>query len=204
MEKRRAQVQKPAVIYVADFDTRGGDWRITSRSKTPDEYKRLAQDTLANAIVKNLEAHVGPARRVGPARNVPKDGWLVTGRFTRVSEGNPAARIALGLGMGSSKLETETYVIDPSVSGAPFLKFATTGGSNAMPGAITSASATGVVLSSIDQAQRGLSDDSKRTARMITASIAETMVERGHMQDAPLKVKRPGQFQLLQPQQRTR
>lgn len=199
MQRRSEPVQKPSVFYVADFETRGGDWKITSRSKSQEQYKHDTAELLAEALTANLNAYLGPARRVGNARGVPADGWLVTGRFIRVSEGSPGLRLVVGLGAGGSKLETETVVIDGATRGE-FLRFATTGGSNAMPGMIMSSGPAGAVSNLVQQANRGARDDAKRTARMITASIAEYMVQRGWLANAPLKAKRPGQFQLLQPQ----
>ncbi len=190
----------PARFYVADFDTRGGQWNITSRSRSADQFRQETANALAEHLTANINAYLGPARRIGRSRSVPSDGWLITGRFIRVNEGNPAARMIVGLGAGGSKMETETVVIDGFSGGRPVLQFATTGGSNAMPGMIMSSGPTGAVSNLIQQANRGVRDDTKRTARMITASLAEYMVHRGWLEEARLKAKRPGQFQLLQPQ----
>jgi hypothetical protein len=199
--KRNAQPgAKPAQFYVANFDTRGGQWNVTSRSRTPEQFRAETSDALAEALVSNISAYLGPAHRVGNSRSVPRDGWLVTGRFIRVSEGNPAARVIVGLGAGASKMETETIVLDGTAGGRPILQFGTTGGSNAMPGMIISSGPAGAVSNAVQQANRGVRDDTKRTARMITASLAETMQQRGWLESARLKTKRPGQFQLLQPQ----
>ena len=191
---------EPARFYVADFETRGAQWKITSRSRTAEQFKRERADALAEELTKNINANLGPARRVGSSRVVPPDGWLITGRFIRVSEGNPAARIIVGLGAGGTKLETETVVLDGTAGGAPILQFGTTGGSNAMPGMIMSSGPTGAVSNAVQQMNKGLKDDTKRTARMITASLAEYMLQRGWIDRARIKPKRPGQFQLLQPQ----
>jgi hypothetical protein len=191
---------KPARFYVADFDTRGGQWNVTSRTRTPEQFRGETANALADALVANLSAYLGPAQRVGNSRGVPRDGWLITGRFIRVNEGNPAARIVVGLGAGGSKMETETIVLDGTAGGRKVLQFGTTGGSNAMPGMIISSGPGGVVTNALQQAGRGVRDDTKRTARMITASLAETMQQRGWIDNARLKTKRPGQFQILQPQ----
>lgn len=193
-------VRRPAQFYVANFDTRGGQWNITSRSRTPEQFKQETANALADALTANMNAYVGPTRRVGNTRAVPADGWLITGRFIRVSEGNPAARIIVGLGAGGSKMETETVVLDGASRGRPVLQFATTGGSNAMPGMIISSGPAGAVSNAVQQATRGVRDDTKRTARMITASVAEAMVQRGWLESARLKTKQPGKFQILQPQ----
>jgi hypothetical protein len=199
-QRRAEAAQRPAVIHVANFDTSSGDWKITSRSKTLPEFKADVSNLLAEALTAQLNAHVAPARRAPDARTAPPGGWLLTGRFTRVNEGALAARMLVGLGAGGSKMETETLVFDSATPGGPFLRFATTGGSNAMPGMLISSGPGGVVTNALQQANKGTRDDTKRTARMITASVAEYMAARGWSSNPSLKVKRPGSFQLLQPQ----
>lgn len=203
VEKRSARVSAPpAVIYVADYDTGGGNWKITSRSRSPEQYKAEVAEILAKELSSDAAAFLKiPVQRVGRSRAVPPNGWLVSGRFTRVSEGNPAGRIIIGLGVGSSKLETETMVIDGRVHG-PILQFATTGGSNAIPGLIFSSGPGSAVVTGVSQAMRGVSDDAKRTSRQITASLAEYELEKGWIKTSSLKVKKPGEYQLLQPMMR--
>jgi hypothetical protein len=203
VEKRAARVATPpAVIYVADFDTSGGDWKITSISRNHEQYKAEVASILAKELTADLHAFLKvPVQHVGRARVAPPNSWLVTGRFTRVSEGSPAGRIIVGLGVGGTKLETETTVIDGRVHG-PILHFATTGGSNATPGMILSSGPGSAVVTGVTQAMRGVSDDAKRTSRQITAELAEYEVEKGWMKTTDLKVKRPGEYQLLQPMMR--
>lgn len=200
VEKRAARVPgPPAVIYVADYDTSGGDWKITSISRKPEQYKDEVAGILAKELVLDLSAFLKvPVRRVGHSRAVPPNGWLVSGRFNRVSEGNPAERIIVGLGWGASKLETETDVTDGRVHGS-ILRFATTGGSNAIPGLLLSSGPGSAVVTAVSQAMKGVHDDAKRTSRQITAALAEYEVEKKWMKTTSLKVKRPGEYQLLQP-----
>ena len=191
---------RPAVIQVADYDTSGGNWKITSISRKPEQYKQEVAALLSKQLTGDLHAFIGvPVQAVGRAKTPPRNGWLVTGRITRLSEGNPAGRILIGLGVGSTKLETETTVLDGR-TGAPFLRFATTGGSNATPGMIFSSGPAGAAFTGVTQAMKGISDDTKRTSRMITASLVEYQEEKGWMKGSELKVKRPGEYQLIQPQ----
>ncbi|HEV7406094.1 MAG TPA: DUF4410 domain-containing protein [Chthoniobacteraceae bacterium] len=200
VEKRAARVPAPpAVIYVADYDTGGGSWNITSISRKPEQYKAEVAEILAKELTADATAFLKiPTQRVGRSKAVPPNGWLVSGKFTRVSEGSPAGRIIIGLGVGSTKLETETTVTDGRVHG-PILHFATTGGSNALPGMIFSSGPGSAVVTGVSQAMRGVSDDAKRTSRQITASLAEYELEKGWIKTSSLKVKKPGEYQLLQP-----
>jgi hypothetical protein len=203
VEKRAARVPgPPAVIHVADYETSGGNWKITSISRKPEQYKAEVADILAKELAADLSAFLKvPVQRVGRSKAVPPNGWLVTGRFTRVSEGNPAGRIIVGLGVGGTKLETDTTVLDGRVHG-PFLHFATTGGSNATPGVLLSSGPGSAVVTGVTAAMRGVSDDAKRTSRQVTAALAEYEVEKGWMKTTSLKVKKPGEYQLLQPMMR--
>ena len=190
---------RPAVIQVADFDTSGGNWKITSISRKPEQYKAEVAALLTKELVADLHAFLQvPVQAVGHAKTPPPNGWLVTGKFTRVSEGNPAGRILVGLGLGSSKLETQTVVYDGRTRG-PFLSFATTGGSNAVPGMLLSSGPGSAAFTAVTQAMRGVNDDTKRTSRMITASLVEVGESKGWIKGSELKVKRPGEYQLIQP-----
>src|SRR4051812_42341223 len=83
IEKQAARVPAPpAVVYVADYDTSGGDWKITSISRTPQQYKDEVANILAKELAADLEAFLKvPVKRVGRSTVVPPNGWLVTGRF---------------------------------------------------------------------------------------------------------------------------
>jgi hypothetical protein len=202
VQRRAVQVAPPAVIWVADYDTTGGSWKITSRTRTEEQYKQELSQRLASELAADLQAYLKvPVQRVRNPNALPPNGWLVTGRFTRVSEGSPVGRIVVGLGAGATKLETETIVQDGRLQG-PFLRFATTGGSNAAPGALVTVGPGGVILNGATQATRGIKDDAERTSRMITASLAEYATKSGWLPASRLKAKREGEFQFLQPQGR--
>jgi hypothetical protein len=80
-------------------------------------------------------------------------------------------------------------------TGVPFLTFTTMGGSGAEPGAVV-----GLAISPLDVASRavsgatkGLSDDTKRTAREITAELSDYMYRHGWInKDQWIKPKQSG------------
>ena len=198
--QRAESVRKPTTISVADFKTGGGSWKITSRTFDRAEFKRRLASALTADLVKNLHRFVGPAVFLSSEKSPPPGSWVVTGRFTRVEEGSPLGRIIVGLGVGASKVETETAVAQAADPGRPFLGFATTGGSNAMPGAALNTNPLSVVTTGIGQLKLGMRDDTNRTAKMITAAIAHYLTQRGWLAKERVKPKTPGQYQLLQPQ----
>src|SRR5258706_14774839 len=97
-------VQKPARIYVADFDTSKGAYNIVgAEGKDPAAFKHKTADTLGNYITKAINDHVAPAQRATATHGLPRTGWLVTGQFLRVNTGNRELRALVGLAAGGSK-----------------------------------------------------------------------------------------------------
>ncbi|HEV7869157.1 MAG TPA: DUF4410 domain-containing protein [Chthoniobacteraceae bacterium] len=197
-----SRVAKPQRIYVAPFSTE--HTRIQAAGKQDPAriaaLKQSASTLLADYTVQNVSKHVAPASKVSTAAGAPKSGWLVNGRISRLSTGNRSMRVMVGLGVGATKMETEVEVFDLAASRRdPFLRFTTTGGSNAMPGLITSGGpGVAATYSMLAQASSGVTDDAARTSRMITGALSEYHVERGWLRkDKVFRTKKPGKYQLI-------
>jgi hypothetical protein len=128
----------------------------------------------------------------------PENAWLIRGEFTKVNQGSRLLRGAIGFGAGGTKMETNVYVYDLNQNtNTPFLTFSTTGGSGAEPGAIT-AVATDPVEIAIQMAAggaggiaHGLTEDTARTTREITAELSDYMYRSGWIsQDKWIKPKK--------------
>jgi hypothetical protein len=195
----RRPTRKPDKIYVAEFDTSHGAYKIAgAESKDPETFKRKIAGLLAGYIVKDANIHVAPTQLAANPRTLPRSGWLVSGEFVRVNTGSRFLRAVVGLGSGGSKMETRVSVTDLSGPGKPFLTFETTGGSNAMPGLMESSSPWGAALSMTAQSMMGVTDDAARTSRMITGELNSYMIQRGWLsKDKVYSVKTPGQFELV-------
>jgi hypothetical protein len=168
---------KPRIIYVAPFETKKAEFNVDREGAELDAFKQATAKMLAKNLMERLP-EVAPVAEA-PA-SLPHSGWLVRGRFVRVNQGSRALRATLGFGLGATKMETEVRVYDLAVSRAePFLKFSTTGGSNAEPGAIGSAgpvtifSGIGLITGALGNAAHGISEDAWRTAREIRDCLAE-------------------------------
>ncbi len=103
-----------------------------------------------------------------------------------MNQGSRLLRGTIGFGAGGTKLETKVSVYDLDVSDEkPFLTFSTTGGSNAEPGALTGVwtdpvtAVVGMGLSGLGGIAHGLTEDSHRTAREITAVLSDYMFRHG-------------------------
>lgn len=195
-------VRKPEKIYVANFDTTHGTFKIAgAESKTPDAFKKKISDLLATYLAKGLSDHVAPAERTNTVSGVPKGGWLVTGEFIRVNTGSRVLRSGVGLGAGGTKMETRVTVYDLSTGSKPFLSFETTGGSNAMPGLLSSTGPVSAAFSMVTQGMMGVTDDAARTSRMITGELNSYLVDHGWLnKDQAYSVKKLGQYQLVHEQ----
>ena len=197
----RQPVQKPSRIYVADFGTQQGTYKIAGEpGKNPEAFKKKTADTLTAYLVKGLSDHVAPAQRASGFNGLPKKGWLVTGDFLRVNTGSRLLRSGVGLGAGGTKMETRVKVYDLSAGTDPFLVFETTGGSNAMPGLLTNPG-TSAVISMTTQAMMGVTDDAARTSRMITGELNSYLVQHGWLDKRKAySVKKLGKYQLVHEQ----
>jgi hypothetical protein len=131
--------RKPSIIYVSDFYIDPADLeqhtvlpqngvasRVLSRVRGTTDPVAKAQELveiLSENIVKTLNQGEVKAERL-PDRNgaravflprdadLPNQGWIVGGWFTKADEGNAGVRAAVGLGAGSEHVEVQVIVSD--------------------------------------------------------------------------------------------
>jgi hypothetical protein len=177
-----ATPQKPQKVYVEDFSTKKGEFNVDRDGAELADFKKDLQAMMTRGITVDLTKRLIPAEA---SANDPflqhQKAWLVRGQFVRVNQGSRLLRGTLGFGAGATKLETRVAVYDLGTgSHKPFLTFATTGGSNAEPGVIPSL-ATDPLSLLIDAAggagnvAHGVTEDTARTAREITAELSDYM-----------------------------
>ncbi|HPA19140.1 MAG TPA: DUF4410 domain-containing protein [Verrucomicrobiae bacterium] len=173
---------KPAMIYVAPFETRGAAFNVDREGQELASFKQATAEMLQSKLIERLP-EIAPAERA--PKKLPASGWLVKGRFIRVNQGSRALRATIGFGLGATKMETEVAIYDLAISKKePFLKFLTTGGSNAEPGALGSAGTTLVagvsaLYSALGNAAHGISEDAWRTSREIRNHLVDYCRETG-------------------------
>lgn len=178
------RAQKPRAVIVNDFSVQGAQIKENQFRKNHGQLGAEAQRLVANYLVKDLQ-DMGLKASRGGSRG-PTD-LVIDGRFTRVNEGSRILRMGIGLGIGGTKMETQVQVRQGA--GQPLLRFATTGGSNANPGAATNPIPFSSAPTALLASKEGLTDDSARTARQISAEIGEYMAKRGWIDPAKVKVK---------------
>ena len=177
----------PAKVYVETFDTSKGEFNVDREGAELTEFKKGLQAMMLTGITVDLSKRLIPAS-AADGGHLPRHehAWLIRGDFVRVNQGSRLLRGAVGFGAGATKLETRVRVYDLSDGlKEPFLTFSTTGGSNAEPGAITTF-ATDPLTIAIEAAaggagnvSHGVTEDTKRTAREITAELSDYMYHHG-------------------------
>lgn len=170
---------KPSHIYVEPFSTARTNLKEHAMRKNPGQLKQESRKLLAKYVVEELSKHVAPASLISPGATPRNAGWLVSGELTRISEGSRFLRVSVGLGMGGTKMESKVQVRNLPRKNPPFLTFDTTGGSGASPGALTNPIPFSGVPTALLAVEGGVTDDAKRTARMIAAEIAHYAVQCG-------------------------
>ena len=150
-----AEPTLPAQIAVRDFDfapssvteNRSVFHRAINlfRSSSADDRRiaigRKAAATLSEETAKRLDKTGLEATRIASESDVTPRGnfLLVTGRLIDVDEGNRFTRVALGFGLGESRLATEVHVFRVvNDEKAEVLAFATHADSGRMPGVAAS------------------------------------------------------------------
>ncbi len=192
----RATQKMPEMVYVLDFSTAHGDWEVDRSGAELTDFKKNLQLMLRTAMTTDLTDRLVPAvpgRKSDRARR--QNAWLVRGEFVTVQQGSRLLRSAIGFGAGGTKVETRVQVYDLAQNpDVPFLTFSTTGGSGSEPGAILAFTTDPlqIAIGGVSGAAHGLSEDTKRTAREITAEFSDYMYKRGWISEEQwIKPKRP-------------
>jgi len=178
--------QKPQKVYVESFSTDKCEFKVDREGTELDQFKNNLQAMMTAGITTDLTKRLIPAVAADPAAHQRRENaWLIRGEFVRVYQGSRLLRGTIGFGAGATKLETRVQVFDLSTgSPQPFLTFSTTGGSNAEPGVIPSL-ATDPLSLVIDAAggagnvAHGVTEDTTRTAREITAELSDYLYRSG-------------------------
>jgi hypothetical protein len=116
----------PMVIHVRPFDTSVGTWEgpvaaQSARDKIRSNLTESMAEQLAEIAMTKIHASTEP----------PADGWLITGKFVRVTAPRTVSLGVMGdMGWGGAKLVTEVTVYDLAESATdPILVFTTSDGS---------------------------------------------------------------------------
>jgi len=196
-ETGESKLQPPQKIYVQKFRSEDANFRVDRKGDSLSDFRIKITSQLANDIVKKLNASGFSAEILSDATQLPRGPyWLVSGSFERVNQGSRMLRALIGLGAGGTKVETTVVVsrLD-SLKPIELLTFKTSGGSNTEPGPgalILPTDPLDVIIPIVwSSTMTGLTKDTSRTAKEITATLSEYMTKRGiPTQNPKLKPKR--------------
>jgi uncharacterized protein DUF4410 len=191
----------PDTVYVADFHLQGSDIRFEGPGSNVDRRELLGhvfpdsplmvhttrQDKanhlatlMSRSVADDLKKHGLHVERLVPGAPKPSMGWLVSGEFESVDEGDRAKRALIGFGAGHTSLEVKAYVTNlaaPATS-QPMLDITTTARSGKAPGAALGfnafLAAGGFVVAGADS-----DSDVKHTAAKLSDEIVERLLP-GH------------------------
>jgi hypothetical protein len=159
-----------------------------------DEKTELAHkiaDRFSESLVKDLQKTGLPVSR-SVVGEFPPDGALaVQGDFLLIDEGNRARRMAIGLGMGASKVETnvQCFLKQPARN-VLVTQFRATSQSSRKPGAaetmgVGAAPDAAAAVSGATELRQGAEGDTDRMAKAISKEITKTITAQGWIQAIP-------------------
>jgi hypothetical protein len=184
-----APSRAPKTIFVQTFEFEEDMVRVGRRGEELEEFKQVMQQQMTANLLERIRKYIAPTQGVFPETQLPRENsWLITGRFTRINQGSRLLRGTLGFGTGATKMDVTATVSDLT-GGAPrrFLMIQTTGGTNAMPGAVAGVVTWPMAVAGAPGLISGLSGDCRRTAREITSALAAYIKKHGLVvaEDAP-------------------
>jgi hypothetical protein len=184
---REVSPSAPQRIVIADFGYADESGRVRVDREGPDlrAFKHDLTVKMSTFLAKDMSRFGIPVEQSSGGK-VPAGplGWLITGQFTRINQGSRALRIIVGLGAGGTKMQTRVRVVS-TATGRSICSFRTTGGSNADSGIITSygpltvATAGGALINVVGSSAHGVTEDARRTAKMIADYISQQLAQRG-------------------------
>lgn len=173
----------PKRVYVADYDVSKEVLEVDRSGEELDEFRKEKAKNFTAALCERITKRIAPAVPLAKGVRPERGAWVVEGRFLRVNQGSRFLRSIVGLGAGGTKMEARTVVSEVGARGAKkkIAEIETTGGSNAEPGMLTFPTPIGGgIRALVSLAKTGVTADQLRTARMITAAMAEKLEAQGY------------------------
>lgn len=173
----------PKRVYVKDYDMPSDSLAV---DRSGEDLEKFREDTAKNftaELCQRITKRIAPAVPLVEGVRPEPGSWVVEGRFLRLNQGSRLLRSLVGLGAGGTKMDAQTTVSAVGARGAEktIAEIETTGGSNAEPGMLTFPTPIGGgIRAVVSLAKTGVTADQRRTARMITAAMAEKLEAQGY------------------------
>lgn len=193
----------PAVIYIRNYGFNQEGLSVDRSGKELKAFRQALTTQLVGDLQKNIQKKLVKSEVLPAGHELPQGPyWLLSGRFEQVQQGSRLLRALCGFGLGKTKMNITTSVYALS-SETPRLLYTikTTGTSGAMPGAVPVAVLGpagligGAATGTLETSTTGLSFDTRRTARQITAALSQYLYKHGALSEKQcLHVKREGHW----------
>jgi hypothetical protein len=173
----------PPKIYVMNYEVPTEVLAVDRDGAELEEFRRTTADNFTKELCERISKRIAPAVPLTKGVRPAKGSWVVEGSFQRLNQGSRLLRSLVGLGAGGTKMEARTIVsaIDARGVKKTIAEIETTGGSNAEPGMLTFPTPIGGgIRALVSLAKTGVTADQRRTARMITAAMAEKLEAQGY------------------------
>ena len=184
----------PKRVYVKNYEVPAEVLAVDRTGAELEEFRRTTADNFTKELCERISKRIAPAVPLAEGLQPEKGAWVVEGRFLRLNQGSRLLRSLVGLGAGGTKMEARTTVSEVQARGdkKTIAQIETTGGSNAEPGMLTFPTPIGGGIRAVASlAKTGVTADQRRTARMITAAMAEKLEAQGYqLSGKKEKVKR--------------
>ena len=184
----------PTRVYVKNYDVPVPALDVDRTGAELEEFRRTTADNFNKELCERISKRIAPAVPLTGGARPEKGTWVVEGSFLRLNQGSRLLRSLVGLGAGGTKMEARTVVsvVEARGSQKKIAEIETTGGSNAEPGMLTFPTPIGGgIRAVVSLAKTGVTADQRRTARMITAAMAEKLEAQGYpLSGKKEKVKR--------------
>jgi hypothetical protein len=184
----------PKRVYVKAYDVPAEVLAVDRTGPELEAFRRTTSDDFTKELCERISKRIAPALPLAEGVRPEEGAWVVEGSFLRLNQGSRLLRSLVGLGAGGTKMEARTIVSAVGARGAKktIAEIETTGGSNAEPGMLTFPTPIGGgIRAVVSLAKTGVTADQRRTARMITAAMAEKLEAQGYqLSGKKEKVKR--------------
>jgi hypothetical protein len=173
----------PKRVYVKDYDVPADVLAVDRSGEDLEKFREVTSKNFTAELCERMTKRIAPAVPLVEGVRPEPGSWVVEGRFLRLNQGSRLLRSLVGLGAGGTKMDAQTTVSAVGARGAKktIAEIETTGGSNAEPGMLTFPTPIGGGIRAVlSLAKTGVTADQRRTARMITAAMAEKLEVQGY------------------------
>lgn len=186
----------PKRVYVKNYELPPEVVAVDREGSELETFRKTTADNFTKELCERISKQISPAVPLAETTRPEKGAWVVEGKFLAIKQGSRLLRSVVGLGAGGTKMEARTTIsaVDARGKKKTIAKIETTGGSNAEPGLLTFPTPIGGgIRALLSLAKTGVTADQQRTARMITAAMAEKLEAQGY--DLPGKTHKAKRLQ---------